>query len=154
MKIKKILSAVILSTMVISSSMCVFAEGEETYYGDGFEVADRVEIGAGKERSAMGKLGEGVLMVSPHTSTSKAIGYAITRTYNGNKYDLIAYVVCEDLLGNTEISPIASASNATSVVSGILSPKASYSGQFWGQHNITNQLTGDTEGLGTYSDMR
>lgn len=153
MKLKRIASAFVLAAMVMASSVSVFAAEEEVFEIDGivFEVADRKVI-QGKERDFR-DLGEALLVTGHYGDNSKTCAHAITRTF-GKKCLLTASVICYDIAGNSTRSPIASKNNATSVMSGLVSPKESYGGKYIGHHTIMDPDTLITHEAGTSSDMR
>ena len=144
MKMKRVLTALLASAMIITNSVNVFA-AENNEYG-GFEVADRVVIGD-KERNVDLVVGEGILYTG-YNADYKAKGYAVTRVYSG-KYNLEAMVSCIDQFDIIISSPVAMATNATTLRSEIISPKSSLGGEFIGQHKITSPVTGESHSGGT-----
>lgn len=151
MKIKKIVSAVVLSAMVMASSANVFAAEENVYEYDGIvlKVADRVDI-TGKERGVNLTYGEGELATG-HLGDGKACARAITKTTYDN-CTLTAQAFCYDLLDYPTQSPKATGTNVKVVQSGLVSPKNSYGGLFVGQHSITISSGQRYEG-GTSTEM-
>lgn len=152
-RMQKIVSAVLLSAMVMASPVSTFAAEEEVFEYDGivFEVADR-EVIWGNARDFRA-LGEALLVTGHYGDNSKTCAHAITRTY-GKQCLLTATAQCYDIMGNFTTLPVASKSYATSVMSGVVSPQESYGGQYVGLHTIMDPDTLVTDEAGTYTDMR
>ncbi|MDE5699452.1 MAG: hypothetical protein K2I96_18925 [Lachnospiraceae bacterium] len=152
-KMKKIVSAFLLFAMVMASSVSIFAAEEEKFEYDGivFEIADR-EVIWGNARD-FNALGEALLITGHYGDNSKTCAHAITRTY-GKECLLTAKVSCMDIVGNITSSPVASKNYATSVMSGLISPKNSYGGEYFGHHSIMDPDINVVFQKDTYIDLR
>lgn len=154
MKLKKMATAFILSAMVMASSISAFAAEEEVFEYDGikFTVAGRVTIGEKERGSTNLTLGEG-LLITGFYGDGRACAHAITRTFNGEKHHLTAQTTCYDWLGNCTASPVAAASNATNVMSALVSPKETSGGLFIGDFLIMSSVTGQRYASSIHTEM-
>lgn len=150
MKIKKIVSLVAVSMMMVMGTTNVFAAEDTKFIEGEFVLADSAVI-YGNARAVDMTLGEAELYVAVYNNANPKAN-AVTRTYNGKKYDLSARVGCIDMLDNSSSSGTATAKNATSVRSGLLtSPTIGCT--FVGEHKIVDSATGATYRMGTRSSV-
>ena len=154
MKLKKMVSVFLLLVMVMASSFSAFAAEEEVFEYDGikFTVAGRVTIGEKERGSTNLTLGEG-LLITGFYGDGRACAHAITRTFNGEKHHLTAQTICYDTLGKYTASPLAGASNATNVMSGLVSPKETSGGLFIGNFLIISSVTGQRYESSIHTEM-
>lgn len=149
MKIKRVLTTLLASMMIITSSVNVFAAEDEAYKE--FKVADKVIIG-GNERGVNLIFGEGELLTAVDADGT-ASAYAKTTTYSGKRYHLEAQVACVDQLDYYTSSKVSKQDYAISVSSDTIRPYSSFGGEFIGQHKITSPSTGESHYGGTSTVM-